>query len=196
MSGQVFHGWPEVPLRGSVVTMGVFDGFHRGHVALVDAARERGRCRGLPTVLVTFSPHPLTVLAPKRAPRQLLSIEDRVELALALGVDAVVVLPFDAELAAVPAQDFVSDGLVGHLGVRDLVVGDNFRCGRGGEGDVAFLRRIGETQNFGVHAVGLVREGDTACSSTEVRRCLDHGDLASAERLLGRRDSRILAAAG
>ncbi|MCY7400623.1 MAG: hypothetical protein LH477_06660 [Nocardioides sp.] len=195
MSGQAVHGWPEVRLPGSVVTMGVFDGFHRGHVALVDAARERARCLGLPTVLVTFSPHPLTVLAPQRAPRQLLSIEDRVELALTLGVDAVVVLLFDADLAAVSAEDFVADGLVGRLGVRDLVVGDNFRCGHGGEGDVAFLRRAGEIHGFGVHPVGLVREGDTACSSTEVRRCLEYGDLASAARFLGRHDQRILRAA-
>lgn len=138
MPGRVFHGWPEMRLPGSVVTMEVFDGFHRGHVALVDSACEQGRRLGQPAVLVTFSPHPLTVLAPERTPRQLLSIEDRVELALTLGVDAVVVLPFNADLAAVPAEDFVADGLVGRLGVRDLVVGDNFRCGRGGDGDWPF----------------------------------------------------------
>lgn len=196
MPGRVFHGWPEVGLPGSVITMGVFDGFHRGHVVLVEATCERARRLELPAVLVTFSPHPLTLLAPERAPRQLLSIEDRVELGLTLGVDAVVVLAFDSNLAAVPAEQFVADGLVGRLGVRDLVVGENFRCGRGGEGDVAFLRRAGEAQGFRVSTVGLVHDGDRACSSTEVRRCLAHGDLASAERLLGRHDQRILAGAG
>lgn len=195
MTGQVFQGWPVEPLAGSVVTMGVFDGFHRGHVALVDAARVSGRKWALPPVLVTFFPHPLAVVAPDRVPRQLLSIDDRVDLALSLGVAAVVVLPFTNELAAVSAEEFVANGLVGRLGVRDLVVGDNFRCGQGGKGDVAFLRQAGEAHGFGVHPVGLVRDGDTACSSTEVRRCLEYGDVAGAERLLGRRDHRILAAA-
>lgn len=176
--------------------MGVFDGFHRGHVALVDAARVEGRRLGLPTVLVTFSPHPLAVLAPDRAPRQLLSLEDRLDLAFGLGVDAAVVLPFTQELAALPAERFVADGLVGRLGLRALVIGENFRCGQGGQGDVAFLRRAGQTHGFAVHPVGLVRDGDTTCSSTQVRRCLADGDVASAERLLGRRDQRILTAAG
>ncbi len=96
----------------------------------------------------------------------------------------------DTKLAPVPAQKFVVDGLVGRPGVRDVIVGDNPRCGREGEGDVPFLRRPGAALNFRVHALGLVPEGGTACSATEVRRFLDRGDLLSAERLLERRDPR------
>lgn len=194
---RVWRVWPELgELDASVATVGVFDGFHRGHVALVEATLSEGRRLGLPTVLVTFEPHPLVVLAPDRAPLQLLSVDDRVEQALALGVDGVVVLPFTRELAAQPAADFVEQGLVGRLGVRSLVVGDNFHCGRGGEGDVAYLTDAGRRLGFEVSGVGLVRHGERTCSSTEVRRALAVGDVARALDVLGRRDPRVAAMAG
>lgn len=194
---RVWHDWPEPgDLQASVATIGVFDGFHRGHVALVDAALEEGRRLALPTVLVTFAPHPLAVLAPERAPVQLLSVADRVRQALDLGVDGVVVLPFTAELAEVPAGMFVADGLVARLGVQALVVGANFRCGDRGEGDTAFLRDAGREHGFTVRVAELVRHGERPCSSTEVRRALASGDVASALDMLGRDDTRIAAMAG
>ena len=197
MTQRVWHDWPAAgELDASVVTVGVFDGFHRGHVALVGAALADGRRHGLPTVLVTFEPHPLVVLAPDRAPLQLLSVQDRVEQALALGVDGVVVLPFTRELAEQPATDFVEHGLVGRLGVRSLVVGGNFHCGRGGQGDVAFLTEAGGRLGFGVRGLDLVAHGRRTCSSTEVRRALAAGDVATALDVLGRRDARIAAMAG
>ena len=194
LTQHVWRDWPALgEIDASVVTVGVFDGFHRGHVGLVEAARAEGRRLGLPTVLVTFEPHPLVVLAPERAPLQLLSVDDRVAQALALGVDGVVVLPFTRELAAQPAADFVEKGLVARLGVRSLVVGDNFHCGRGGEGDVAFLSAAGGRLGFDVSGVDLVCHGTRTCSSTEVRRALAAGDLATARDLLGRNDPRIAA---
>ena len=188
---QVWNAWPaphDIP--ASVVTVGVFDGFHRGHVALVARALDEARRRDLPAVLVTFEPHPLTVLAPDRAPLQLLSVADRVGQALELGVDHVVVLPFSKDLAAQPAHGFVDD-LVERLGVRSLVVGSNFRCGRGGEGDVAYLRNAGRRVGFEVEDVPLVHRGARTCSSTEIRRSLAAGDLSSAFDLLGRTDPRL-----
>src|SRR3546814_901758 len=143
MSGQVWWDWPEpgeIGPHGSVVTMGVFDGFHRGHQALVRRARGHGARLRLPSLLVTFDPHPMLVTCPERTPRALLNVEQRVELALARGVDGVVVLPFTRATAATGAEDFVDAGLVGRLGMRTLVVGANFRCGRAGAGDVDFLR--------------------------------------------------------
>ncbi|KRB75109.1 hypothetical protein ASE01_17270 [Nocardioides sp. Root190] len=191
---QGFLGWPTDGTfrRGSVVTMGVFDGFHRGHAALVRRTVGHAQRLGLPAVLVTFSPHPLVVLAPGAAPRQLMAIDDRVRHALSLGIDSVVVLPFTASVAAQSVDDFVADGLVDRLGIRLLVVGDNFRCGRGGEGDVARLMGLGSNHGFAVDAVDLVEAAGQRCSSTEVRRRLASGDIAGARELLGRDDERVL----
>lgn len=188
-------GWPapEHFPRGSVVTMGVFDGFHRGHQELLARAVARGREAGLPVVLVTFDPHPLAVLAPDRAPLQLMPVADRVSHALLHGADHVVVLPFTRELAALTAADFVADGLVGRLRCRSLRVGSNFRCGRGGAGDLAFLAREGGRRGFDVAGVGLVRHDAQICSSTAIRRALSRGETSLARDLLGRDDRRILA---
>lgn len=194
-TGKVWRGWPSTEeIDASAVTIGVFDGFHRGHVALVEQARAEATSRGVAALLVTFEPHPLAVLAPDRAPVQLLSVDDRVAMALALGVDGVVVLPFTKELAARPAEAFVED-LVERLGMRALVVGGNFRCGRAGEGDTSYLRRAGRQHGFDVHDVDLIHRGTRRCSSTEVRRALAAGDVAGAFDLLGRSDPRIAAVA-
>lgn len=177
---------------GSVVTIGVFDGFHRGHEALVQRTVGHAARLNLPAVLVTFSPHPLTVLSPGAAPRQLLSLPERAAHAHSLGIDVVVVLPFTAALAAQPVADFVSGGLVDRLDVRHLVVGNNFRCGREGEGDVVRLAELGAAHGYRVDAVDLVQAAGQRCSSTEVRRRLAVGDLAGARQLLGRDDQRVL----
>jgi riboflavin kinase/FMN adenylyltransferase len=190
------RGWPAAGAlpRGSVVTMGVFDGFHRGHEALVARAVGHARRLNLPSVLVTFIPHPLTVLVPGASPRQLMRLEDRVEHARILGIDTVVVVPFTPALARETAAHFVADGLVGRLGMRLLVVGSDFRCGHRGEGDVARLAELGREHGFQVEPLDLVEAAGERCSSTEIRRCLARGDLASAEELLGRRDDRVLVA--
>ena len=183
---------PDRLAQGSVVTMGVFDGFHRGHQALVETARTRAGRLGLPSVLLTFDPHPLLVTCPERAPRQLLSVEERVDSALDLGIDHVLVLPFDRATAAIPAEDFVRSGLVGRLRARHVVVGANFRFGRRGAGDPDFLLQAGEWFGFGVDALPLVEHGGTVCSSTEVRGLLARGETAAARALLGRSADRVL----
>jgi riboflavin kinase/FMN adenylyltransferase len=187
-------GWPPAELfpQGSVVTMGVFDGFHRGHQELLARAVARGRDSALPVVLVTFDRHPLTVLAPERAPTQLMAVADRATHALSHGADHVVVLPFTRELAALGADDFVRSGLVDRLRCRSLVVGSNFRCGHRGAGDLAFLAESGHRLGFDVEGVDLVQHKATTCSSTAIRRALADGDVAVARELLGREDSRIL----
>ncbi|MEZ7005268.1 hypothetical protein [Streptomyces sp. AD55] len=186
--GAVWTGLGDVPSDwpGCAVTMGVFDGFHRGHTALVRRVRERAAEHGLPSVLLTFDPHPLTVTRPDRAPRQLTSLEERVRLAHGLGVDAVLVLPFTTALAAVPADEFADRVLAAGLGARAVVVGENFRFGRGGEGDTVLLGRRGRRLGFTVDAVPLVARGGHTCSSTLIRSRLAAGDLRAVEELLGR----------
>lgn len=190
------RAWPErgAFASGSVVTMGVFDGFHRGHQALVQRARTRARALRLPSVLLTFDPHPLMVTCPERAPRQLLSIDQRVARALDLGVEHVLVLPFDKSMAATSAEDFVWQGLVERLHVQHVVVGENFRFGRCGAGDPDYLTEAGEWAGFTVDAAPLVQHGGQVCSSTAVRRLLAGGDLRTARQLLGRSADRVLAA--
>ncbi|PVG80638.1 hypothetical protein DDE18_22090 [Nocardioides gansuensis] len=186
--------WPRAPLfpRGSVVTMGVFDGFHRGHQKLLARTVARGRERDLPVALVTFDPHPLAVLAPERAPTQLMPVADRTTHALAHGADHVVVLPFTRALSKMSAEDFVESGLVDRLRCRILVVGSNFRCGHRGSGDLAFLSGTGQRLGFDVEGVDLVQHKARTCSSTAIRQALAHGDVALARELLGREDDRIL----
>ncbi|MET9663278.1 hypothetical protein [Streptomyces sp. NPDC006510] len=187
-SGTVWTGLHEVPSdwRGCAVTMGVFDGFHRGHAALVRRVRERAARHGLPSVLLTFDPHPLTVTRPERAPRYLTSLEERVRLAHDLGIDAVLVLPFTPVLAGMVADEF-ADRVLGHtLGARAVVVGENFRFGRGGGGDTTLLGRAGMRLGFTVDAVPLVAHDGRTCSSTVIRSRLAAGDLKGVEELLGR----------
>ncbi|MFI9626680.1 hypothetical protein [Streptomyces sp. NPDC052042] len=187
-SGTVWTGLRDVPSdwRGCAVTMGVFDGFHRGHAALVRRVRERAAQHGLPSVLLTFDPHPLAVTCPERAPRHLTSLEDRVRLAHGLGIDTVLVLPFTTALAGMAADEF-TDQVLGHtLGARAVVVGENFRFGREGEGDTPLLGAAGKRLGFTVDAMPLVAHEGRTCSSTLIRSRLAAGDLKGVEELLGR----------
>ncbi|NKQ54497.1 cytidyltransferase [Amycolatopsis sp. K13G38] len=185
----IFLAPQEVPatLGPCVVTLGVFDGVHRGHAHLIERATAAGRERGLPTMLVTFDPHPARVLGLPRDTSALSTVERRAALAGELGVDAVCVLPFTTTFARLSPEDFVADILVGALRAAHVVVGDNFTFGHRGAGNTALLRELGERHGFTVHAQDLLpAEADVACSSTYIRRCLREGDLTGATRALGR----------
>jgi len=170
----------------SVVTIGNFDGVHRGHLALVERAVDVARERGLRCVALTFDPHPAAVLRPDARPPALQSLEDRVAMLRAHGCDAVEVVPFDEELAALAPERFVEDLLVERLGAVHVVVGENFRFGNEAAGDVALLRRVGGPLGLEVDAVGLVDVGDGPVSSSAVRALLAAGDLEAVTRALGR----------
>ena len=166
----------------SVVALGVFDGIHRGHARLLDHAVETGRRERRPVVLATFDPHPATIAGPRRDTAPLADLDRRVALAHSYGADAVLVLPFCGAMARTPAVDFVRDVLVNALRATDVVVGENFRFGHRGAGDVRLLRRLGPRHEFSVHGIPLL-EG---CSSTRVRELLRAGDPAAAAEVLGR----------
>jgi riboflavin kinase/FMN adenylyltransferase len=181
----------EFGLPGAVVSIGMFDGVHRGHRRVLNLLRDIGRQRSLPTVLVTFDPHPRAVLRPESRPPLLSSLADRIALLARTGaVDYCLVLGFDRKRGAEPVEDFVEGTLVRQLGIRSLVVGENFACGRGRKGDVGYLRTLGECSGFVVHAAPLRSSSDpqgaAPCSSTETRRLIQIGDVRGAAALLDR----------
>ncbi len=184
----VWRSLDEVPagLRRTVVTIGNFDGVHRGHQHVIAQADLRARERGLDThVAVTFAPHPMVVLRPEHAPQALSSIEDRVRRLATAGVDAVLVLPFDRSVAAWTPEHFVRTVLVESLHAALVVVGANFRFGHRAGGDVETLRRLGEADGFEVEGLAL-DGGPQVWSSSYVRTCVAAGDVAGATEALGR----------
>jgi riboflavin kinase/FMN adenylyltransferase len=170
----------------TVVTIGNFDGVHRGHLALVERAVVEGRRRGVPVTALTFDPHPAAVLWPDAVPLALQTVEERVATLRAHGCDRVEVLSFDAELAALSAERFVEEQLVSRLGAVTVVVGENFRFGAGAVGDVSLLRTLGAELGFTVEAVGLVDLGRGPVSSGTIRSLLASGDVEAAQEGLGR----------
>jgi len=170
----------------AVVTVGNFDGVHRGHRALVDRAVALGAARGVPAVALTFDPHPAAVTRPDGAPPLLQALDERVAALRAAGLDDVVVRRFDAELAALEPAAFVADVLVGELGAVAVVVGENFRFGRGAAGDVGTLRTLAVDLGLEVAAVPLVGADGASVSSSAVRAALAEGDVAAVAAALGR----------
>jgi riboflavin kinase / FMN adenylyltransferase len=172
----------------SVVTIGVFDGVHRGHQRLVGQAVACGRELDLPVVVVTFDPHPSEVVRPGTHPAMLSTQKYRAELLAREGVDAVCVLPFTLEFSRLSPEDFVEHTLLESLHAAAVVVGENFRFGHRAAGDVALLTELGERFGFSVRGVGLVTEedGGDGVSSTHVRELVAAGDVEAALRALGR----------
>ncbi len=173
--------------HGSVVCIGAFDGLHLGHRALVRHAVERARALGLPAVALSFEPLPREFFAGDQPPPRLLSVRAKAEGLFELGVDQVGLLRFNRKLAAMSAEDFVRDVLVGHLSVREVWVGPDFRFGKGRAGDLALLQRIGNELGFSAGEIEPVLLDGERVSSTRIRTALQAGDFATAQRLLGRR---------
>jgi riboflavin kinase / FMN adenylyltransferase len=182
-----WHGLDEVPADWgrSVVTIGVFDGVHRGHQRIVGAAAELARERGLRSVAITFDPHPDEVVRPGTHPPLLSSTRRRAELLEELGTDAVILLPFTLELSRMGPDEFVQSVLVDRLHAAHVIVGADFRFGHKARGDVALLRELGEKYDFTAEGVPLVANRDTI-SSTYIRQRLDGGDVMAAAEALGR----------
>ncbi len=172
---------------GTAVAIGNFDGVHAGHRALIERARSLAAARGLRAVALTFDPHPSAVLSPLGAPPRVCSLARRLELLEEAGLDAAVVEPFTRELAAYPADAFVDEILLGSLRARAIVVGYDFCYGQGRTGSTDELRAHGARAGAEVCVVAPVEVGGEIASSTKIRAYLRAGELAGAERLLGRR---------
>lgn len=183
---QVFRGVPERADRSTVLTIGNFDGVHRGHVELLRRLVEAARRLGLPAAVMTFEPHPREFFAPAFAPARLSSLREKLELLSTHGVDRVYVCRFNARFATLTAQDFIERILVQGLSVRHLIVGDDFRFGQGRSGDFALLEAAGGTHGFKLEATPTVDFRGERVSSSAVRDALTDGDLPRAALLLGR----------
>lgn len=180
------------PPGGTVVTTGAFDGVHLGHRRLIERVRTTAHEIGALSAVVTFDLHPASVVRPGSAPLLLTDLDQKLALLAGAGADLTLVLHFDAQRAAEPAEDFVAEVLVGCLNARAVVVGHDFHFGRDREGDVALLQRMGARLGFDVTGIRLFRSAGAeageaeAVSSTRIRGLIAAGDVGAAAQLLGR----------
>lgn len=180
-------GLREPVYSGAAVTIGNFDGFHRGHQEVVSRLLAAARAHRIPSVLITFEPLPLEFFAPERAPGRLQRLRDRLDFLRGTGLDAVWLMRFGARLAGIPAEEFVERVLYRTLRARHVLVGDDFRFGKGRGGDFALLETMGRELGFTVESTPTLSDGDGRISSTRVRAAAQAGDFDGAARLLGRR---------
>jgi riboflavin kinase/FMN adenylyltransferase len=173
------------PKRGTLLTVGVFDGVHLGHKHLIDRLTQQAHKRNLLSGVVTFSSHPRAVLSTRTRLERLTTLEEKNQLLRDLGVDFIVALTFDNELAALSAREFVIL-LIRHLNMQGLVIGPNFAMGRGREGNVAWLQDLGKEIGFTVEIVKPIALEGSMVSSTAIRKALKEGDMNMTSKLLGR----------
>jgi riboflavin kinase/FMN adenylyltransferase len=171
---------------GSVVTIGNFDGVHRGHAELFRQVRAASAQRGLPSVVVTFDPHPLAVLAPEAAPPLISTFAEKTALIAETGVDCLAVIEFTPEFSRMPADAFVRDILSGFLGMRHIIIGHDNVFGKDRQGNQETLERLGSECGFTLEDIKPVGEEGTIFSSSLVRRLISNGDMPAATGVLGR----------
>ena len=173
-------------LRGGIVALGNFDGFHLGHQAVVHRAVERARSEGRPALVATFDPHPVRFFKPDAPPFRLTTLEQRERLFAEAGADAMIVFHFDAALAGLTAEEFVSQRLVELIGAAGIVTGEDFTFGKGRSGHADTLSELAGKYGFFAEAVGAVSLNGEPISSSRIRDALQAGDCATATRLLSR----------
>lgn len=173
-------------LRGAIIALGNFDGFHRGHQAVAGEAISWARAEGRPAIIATFDPHPVRHFAPQTPPFRLTTLDQRQELFEAAGADAMLVFHFDGALAATTAEDFVLELLIRRLGAAGVVTGEDFTFGKGRGGNVAILAELGSSAGMLARAVGAVSEHGEVVSSSRIREALKTGDCGTATHLLTR----------
>ncbi len=170
----------------SILTLGNFDGLHLGHQELVKMIIRRARETGALSMVVTFRPHPLKILAPDKCPPLISIYEEKIKLFEKLGIDVLVKIPFTLEFSAMAPEDFVRDVLCGTLGAKEIFVGYNYRFGRRREGDIRTLRSLGKKYRFAVREIEQIAIDGEVISSTRIRTLLGNGDVEHAAKLLGR----------
>lgn len=183
---QLHRTIPAQATASRVLAIGNFDGVHLGHRALLERLAATARQHGLPPAVMTFEPHPRELFTPDQAPARLTSLREKLALLESCGVEEVYLLHFSRKLAGLTAEEFIDKVLVGGLSVRHLIIGDDFRFGKGRAGDFAMLQSAGQRHGFGVEAMHTIEIDGERVSSSAVRDALGTGNLEHAARLLGR----------
>jgi riboflavin kinase / FMN adenylyltransferase len=173
-------------LRHPAVTIGNFDGVHLGHREIFRRVRELARAQDGVSVVITFAPHPLHIVAPEKGVKLITSPKEKRSLIEASGIDYLLEIPFDLAFAAISAAQFVEQVLVGAIGMEQLVIGYDYAFGRGREGNVTLLRQMGERHGFSVEVLQPISNGATVYSSTAVRKMVSEGEVKGAVQVLGR----------
>ena len=176
----------EKPLTNPVLTIGNFDGVHKGHLALFDKVKKLAHDIDGQSVVMTFEPHPIKVVKPGNGPPLITPVEQKLKLIADAGIDVILCLPFNKEFAGISANDFVNELLVKKIGVKEIVVGYDYNFGAGRQGNIDLLRKMGDELGFRVHVVEPIHLNSTLVSSTSIRNLVKEGNLAEAKRLLGR----------
>ncbi|PKN64488.1 MAG: riboflavin biosynthesis protein RibF [Deltaproteobacteria bacterium HGW-Deltaproteobacteria-15] len=173
-------------LNNPVLTIGNFDGVHKGHLALFDIVKKRAQSIGGQSAVMTFDPHPVKIIKKGNGPALITQTEQKLCLISKAGIDVILCIPFTAQFASIPAESFVKDILLDKIGVKELVVGYDYTFGRNRTGNLTLLQKMGKELGFQVHLVGPVHIDHTVVSSTSIRTLVREGNLAEARMLLGR----------
>lgn len=176
----------EKPLRNPVLTIGNFDGVHKGHLVLFDKVKQKARAIKGQSVVITFDPHPIKIMKPGNGPPLITPTQQKLKLIDDAGIDVIVCISFTKQFAAISARDFVHNILVDRIGIKEIVVGYDYTFGHGREGNIDLLRETGNRLGFVVHVVEPVRTDHTLVSSTSIRNLIQEGSLLRAKKLLGR----------
>jgi len=173
-------------LRGAIIALGNFDGFHKGHQAVAGEAISWAHAEGRPSIIATFDPHPVRFFKPDVPPFRLTTLEQRQELYLAAGATAMLVFHFDSELAGTSAEDFITEILIDRFGAHGVVTGGDFTFGQGAKGNVELLRSLGGANGLQSRVVDVVEDDSETVSSSRIREALRDGDPQLAAKLLTR----------
>ncbi len=173
-------------ISNPVVTIGNFDGVHKGHQSIFRKLKERAQDLKGSSVVITFEPHPIKVMSPEKLKPLITVLEQKKELVISQGIDILLLIKFTLDFSGISARDFVKDILVDKIGIREIVVGYDYAFGHNREGNIQLLREIGKEFDFTVHQVEPVYAGKTLVSSTSIRNLILEGKISEANRLLGR----------
>ena len=184
----IIHTLDNLPrdINNPVVTIGNFDGVHKGHQALFKKVIERATEIDGTSLVITFEPHPIKVMSPQKLRPLITVVEQKKEIVVEFGIDILLLIEFTLEFAAISARDFVRDILIDRLGIKEIVVGYDYAFGHNREGNLELLREMGKQFNFAVHQIGPIYEGETLVSSTSIRNLIIEGRVSEVNQLLGR----------